>query len=355
MTTRAGAFVSAFDHNMDRFESSGSRWLIEKKGVMEGSSILATSYALDWLIGDPEWMPHPVRGMGWLIATGERALLNRRSDKWWQFFAGGLLALTVPLTSALMARRAVGIIYELNRVLGSIFEIWLGATCFATRNLLDEAAHAIRALDAGDLALARRRLARIVGRDTTSLDEPEICRAIIETLAESLSDGIIAPLFYFALGGVPIAIAYKAVNTLDSMIGHRDAKYLRFGRLAARLDDVANWVPARISAVVICIVAEIVCGRGSGFRAGRTWLRDGSHHASLNAGQVESAMAGAIAVRLGGTNCYEGEYIESPVLGNDFQQPHRSAVHQALKVVAVASLFGAVAAWLLAKRTQNDR
>lgn len=357
MTTRVGAFASAFDHNriMDRFESSGSRWLIEKMGVMETSSILATSYALDWLIGDPEWMPHPVRGIGWLIAAGERALLNLRSGKWWQFSAGGLLAVTVPLTSALMARRAVGIVYERNRVFGYIFEIWLGSTCVATRNLLDEAAHVVRALDAGDLALARRRLARIVGRDTTSLDEPEIYRAIIETLAESLSDGIIAPLFYFALGGVPIAIAYKAVNTLDSMIGHRNAKYLRFGRVAARLDDVANWVPARISAAVICIVAEIVCGGGSGFRAIRIWLRDGSHHASPNAGQVESAMAGALAIQLGGSNYYGGERIEAPILGNEFPRPDRATARRALRIVAAASLLGFAAAWLLARSHQHGK
>lgn len=322
---------------------------------MERSSILAASYALDWLIGDPEWMPHPVRGMGLLIVTGEHTLRSLGSGRRWEFFAGGLLAVTVPLTSALIARRAIGVAYARKRNFGSIFEVWLGSTCLATRNLLDEAANVIRVLDSGDLSLARRRLARIVGRDTASLGEPEICRAIIETLAESLSDGIIAPLFYLALGGVPIALAYKAVNTLDSMIGHRDARYLRFGRVAARLDDLANWIPARMTAILICFASAAASGRVSGFRAGRVWLRDGSHHASPNAGQAESAMAGALAVRLGGSNCYDGEQTDSPVLGIEFQQAHRTAARRALRVVAAASVLGVLAAWLLTRRRRHGR
>lgn len=316
---------------------------------MDRKSLLAASYALDWLIGDPEWMPHPVRGMGWAIASGERILRKLGSGKRRELAAGGLLAATVPLASALAARRILRAVHTRQRSLGWVVEVWLAATCLAMRNLLDEAAHVLRALDAGDLVLARRQLARIVGRDTDSLNETEICRAVIETLAESFSDGIIAPLFYLALGGVPAGIAYKAVNTLDSMIGHRDAKYLWFGRGAARLDDVANWIPARASAILICVAARIVCGPGSGFRAARIWLRDGSLHDSPNAGQVESAMAGALGVRLGGSNCYDGECIESPVLGNEFYEPHRSAVGRALKVVAVASLLGVAAVWLLTR------
>lgn len=322
---------------------------------MERKSLLAASYALDWLIGDPEWMPHPVRGIGWAIATGERILRRPGSGERRELVAGGLLAATVPLASALVARRTIRAAHTRQHSLGVVIEIWLAATCLATRNLLDEVAQVMRALKAGDLALARRRLARIVGRDTQSLAETEICRAVIETLAESFSDGIIAPLFYLAFGGVPAAIAYKAVNTLDSMIGHRDARYFWFGRGAARLDDVVNWIPARISAVLICISARIVCGPGSGSRAARIWLRDGSLHNSPNAGQVESAMAGALAVRLGGSNCYDGERIESPVLGNELQEPHRAAAGRALRIVAVASLFGAAATWLLTRKHRHGK
>jgi adenosylcobinamide-phosphate synthase len=317
---------------------------------MKRNSLLLASYALDWLIGDPEWMPHPVRGMGWTIATGERSLRKLGSGKRWELASGGLLAASVPLVSALSARRIIREAYIHQHSFGLLIEVWFAATCLATRNLLDEAAQVMRALDAGDLALTRRRLSRIVGRDTESLDEPEICRAVIETLAESLSDGIIAPLFYLALGGVPAGIAYKAVNTLDSMIGHRSAKYLWFGRGAARFDDVANWIPARISAMLICVAGRIVCGPRSGLRAACVWLRDGSLHISPNAGQVESAMAGALAVRLGGSNCYDGERIESPVLGKEFYEPHRCVAARALRIVVVASLLGVAAAWLLTGR-----
>ncbi|HZP06437.1 MAG TPA: adenosylcobinamide-phosphate synthase CbiB [Terracidiphilus sp.] len=320
---------------------------------MERSSLLAASYALDWLIGDPEWMPHPVRGMGWAIATGERVLRKSGSGKRWELATGGLLAATVPLVAAYTAKDIIRAAYTRQHVLGLIFEAWLAAACLATRNLLDEAAQVIRAIDEGDVAAARRRLARIVGRDAQSLDEREICRAVIETLAESFSDGIIAPLFYLSLGGVPAGIAYKAVNTLDSMIGHLDLKYRWFGRVAARLDDAANWIPARISAILICIAAKMVCGRGSGLRAVRIWLRDGSHHASPNAGQVESAMAGAVAARLGGSNRYDGERVESPLLGAEFQQPNRSAAVSALRVVAVASLLGVAAAWLSTRSNRH--
>jgi len=321
---------------------------------MEQTSLLGASYALDWLIGDPKWMPHPVRAMGWAITNGERILRRLDSGRRWELVTGGTLAVIVTATSALVAWRAIRMAYAREHTLGLLFEIWLGSACLATRNLLDESAQVIRTLDSGDLASARRQLARIVGRDTASLDESEICRAVIETLAESLSDGIIAPLFYFALGGVPIAIAYKAVNTLDSMIGHRDAKYLYFGRVAARLDDLANWIPARMTAILICIASAVVSGRASGLQAGRVWLRDGSHHASPNAGQAESAMAGALGVRLGGANYYDGDRIISPYFGAELRKPDLSQGNHALRIVTVASLLGFAAIWLFARRIRHD-
>ena len=150
-----------------------------------------------------------------------------------------------------------------------------------------------------------------------------------------------------------MAIAYKAVNTLDSMIGHRDAKYLYFGRFAARLDDLANWIPARMTAVLICMASAVVSGRASGLQAGRIWLRDGSHHASPNAGQPESAMAGALGVRLGGANRYDGNLILSPHLGAEFRTPDRSQGNRALRIVTAASLLGFVAISLFARRLRH--
>jgi adenosylcobinamide-phosphate synthase len=207
-------------------------------------------------------------------------------------------------------------------------------------------------LRATDLDAARLRLSRIVGRDTQNLPESEVYRALIETLAESACDGIVAPLFYMAIGGVPLAMAYKAVNTLDSMIGHADERYFYFGKAAARLDDFANFLPSRLTALLISIAA----GRDAR-SAWLTWRRDGSKHKSPNAGQPESAMAGALQVRLGGTNTYGGEVVESPLLGAEFPPPTRRHAQRALRMVTVVSLLAAVAAssgwcWLYSRRSR---
>jgi len=297
------------------------------------------AYALDWCVGDPEGIPHPVRLIGWSIDASERAVRRLSSGKYFELAAGAIIAIGVPAASAFCAHAILRQARRRHPLLGTATEIWLASTCLATRNLLDEAAEVMRTLEIGDMERARLRLARIVGRDTETLDEAEICRAVIETLAESLSDGIVAPLFYLAIGGVPLAMAYKAVNTLDSMIGHRDEKYLYFGRVAARVDDAANFIPARISALLLCLVADWV-PETSGPRGWKIWLRDGGKHASPNAGQVEAAMAGILGVRLGGTNRYGNEVTTSPHLGGEFRRATRHAARRAWKAVALASLLG---------------
>ncbi|MGB8014120.1 MAG: adenosylcobinamide-phosphate synthase CbiB [Terriglobales bacterium] len=312
----------------------------------------AASYALDWCVGDPEWMPHPVRLIGWSIGAAERVLRRFGSGKRFELAAGGIVAIGVPAASAFCAHAILRQARRMHPALGMAAEIWLASTCLATRNLLDEAAAVIRTLEAEGMVRARQRLARIVGRDTNELDEREICRAVVETLAESLSDGVVAPLFYLALGGVPWAMAYKAVNTLDSMIGHRDEKYLHFGRAAARIDDAANYIPARISAPLLCLAAGVGPGT-SALRGWRIWLRDGGQHASPNAGQVEAAMAGALGVRLGGTNRYGNEVRASAHLGDEFPPPNRYAARRAWKAVALASFLGFGAALFFALRKQN--
>jgi adenosylcobinamide-phosphate synthase len=314
--------------------------------------ILAAAYTLDWIVGDPEWLPHPVKFIGWGIEKAEQTVRRRGSGKYFDLAAGGFIALAVPAVSIFLCRAILNQTRCRHRILGTFAEVWSASTCLATRNLLDEAARVLSALDGGDVDLTRLRLARIVGRDTATLDEPEICRAVIETLAESLSDGIIAPLLYLTIGGVPLAMGYKVVNTLDSMIGHRDERYMHFGRAAARLDDMANWVPARLSALLVCLIA-IGMRQTSGARAGRVWFRDGYKHASPNAGQVESAMAGALGVRLGGENCYGGEHVSSPHLGSEYPEPVKAEARRAQKVVALASLLGFVGALLLARRSRN--
>ncbi|MGA2456488.1 MAG: adenosylcobinamide-phosphate synthase CbiB [Terriglobales bacterium] len=313
---------------------------------------LAAAYALDWCVGDPEWMPHPVRLIGGSIGASERVLRRCGSGKYFELATGGIIAIGVPAASAFCTYAVVRQARSVHRMLGISAELWLASTCLATRNLLDEAAQVMRALETEDLVRARRRLARIVGRDTNELDEQEVCRAVVETLAESLSDGIIAPLLYLALGGVPLAMAYKAVNTLDSMIGHRDEKYLYFGRVAARIDDVANYIPARISALLLCIASELL-PETNGLRGWRIWHRDGSKHASPNAGQVEAAMSGALGVRLGGTNRYGNEVTVSAHLGDEFPPPNRYATRRAWKAVALASLLGFGGALFFALRKKD--
>jgi adenosylcobinamide-phosphate synthase len=291
---------------------------------------LAAAYALDWCVGDPERLPHPVRMIGWSIGASERALRRHGSDKCSQLARGGLVAVGVPVLSALCVYALLRGLRNTHPTLGTAAELWLASTCLSTRNLLDEASEVIRALEKEDLCRARLRLARIVGRDTDELSEEEVCRAL-----------------------VPLAVAYKAVNTLDSMIGHKDENYLYFGRVAARLDDAANYLPSRIAALLLCVASGLI-PQADGVRAGQIWLRDGCKHASPNAGQVEAAMAGLLGVRLGGTNTYAGEEITSAHLGNEFPRPNRDAARRACKAVGLASLLGFGAALLFALRNKHE-
>ncbi len=289
---------------------------------------LAAAYALDLAAGDPEWFPHPVRFFGAVIERGEHGLRRLGSDT---------------VAGAVLTAGVVSIAWVMGRPNNAAWQVMLAWTTLATRSLLSEAGAVVRALECGDLDAARVRLARIVGRDTAHLDESEIARAVIETLAESACDGIVAPLFWLAAGGVKCGMAYKAVNTLDSMIGHREPPYTHFGRVAARLDDAANLVPARLTALAIGAAA----GSGGSLQV---WWRDGGKHASPNAGQSEAAMAGALGVRLGGTNLYDGVPHDAPLLCAEGRPATTRDARRALTIVAAVSgiAFGvalAVVSW----------
>jgi adenosylcobinamide-phosphate synthase len=302
---------------------------------------IAAACLLDWIAGDPEWFPHPVRWMGRSTQLAESLLRRPGQSANDELVAGAALTVGLVGASYLGTAKTIEIAYRIGTVTGMATEILLGWTCVASRNLVDESLAVIRALQQEDLVLARQRLSRIVGRDTQSLDETEIHRAVIETLAESACDGIVAPLSYMAIGGVPMAMAYKAVNTLDSMIGHADQRYFYFGKVAARLDDVANYLPSRLTALALATTAGT-----SATSALRIWWRDGGKHKSPNAGQPESAMAGALQVRLGGENTYAGERIATPLLGAEFERPMLHHATRALRLVAAVSLFSAVVAML---------
>jgi adenosylcobinamide-phosphate synthase len=308
--------------------------------------LLPSAWLLDQLAGDPEWFPHPVRLMGLGITRGESAIRSKDQSNRTELVSGAALTIAVVASSYYFSRQAIRFANRQSPALGDAIELLLGWTCLAARSLDQEATSVARALGAGDLTLARTRLARIVGRDTEHLDAMEINRAVIETLAESASDGIISPLFYMALGGVPLAMAYKAVNTLDSMIGHADARYFYFGKVAARLDDVANFIPARLTALGIVAASRFI-GKDAPKAAWQTWQRDGRKHKSPNAGQPESAMAGALRARLGGDNVYEGEVVPSQQMGREFSPPSLKQTKKAIRLVSLVALLGLAGGILL--------
>src|ERR1700685_4620647 len=244
---------------------------------MTRAQAIAAVCLLDWIAGDPEWLPHPVRWMGHCTQLAESLLRRPGESASSELMAGAALTAGLVGASYLGTAKAIAVAYRIGTVTGMVTEILLGWTCIASRNLIDESLAVIRALEQEDLVRARQRLSRIVGRDTQSLSETEISRAVIETLAESACDGIVAPLVYMAIGGLPMAMAYKAVNTLDSMIGHADQRYFYFGKAAARLDDVANYIPSRITAIAIAAAAGMT-NNASGISALRIWWRDGKKH-----------------------------------------------------------------------------
>jgi adenosylcobinamide-phosphate synthase len=294
---------------------------------MTRAALVAGAVLIDALAGDPPSLPHPVRTIGAAIAAGEpmvRAALP--ATPVWEVAGGALLSLGVIAAASIAAAIATRI---------PAAEVAAGASTLALRNLLDEAGAVAHKLDVADLAGARLRVARIVGRDTAALDSDGVARATIETLAESTCDGVIAPLCYLTLGGVPAAYAFKAVSTLDSMIGHLEAPYTSFGRFAARLDDAANYLPARLTAIVIVCAAQILFGRGAPAYA--AWMRDGDCHRSPNAGQTEAAMAGALGVRLGGPNEYAGVATPGAFFGGEYRPAQPRDIGRAMMVCAVAS------------------
>jgi adenosylcobinamide-phosphate synthase len=318
---------------------------------MSSRRVVAAAYLFDWIAGDPEWLPHPVRLIGKAIEQGERTLRRPGQTPAVELVSGGVLSLSLVGAVYLGTAETIAWMKRRNRWLGFAVETLLAWTCLASRSLHDEASSVVDALKAEDIPRARLRLARIVGRDTKHLDKQEISRAVIETVAESCSDGVIAPLFYMAVGGVPLAMAYKTVNTLDSMIGHADEQYFYFGKVAARLDDIANFLPSRLAALGVAAGASIV-EDGNSIAALDTWLRDGMKHKSPNAGQPESAMAGALQVRLGGENSYAGAPMAAPLIGERFSQPTVAKARQAVQIVAAVSVLGVVAALLLNRRRQ---
>lgn len=307
---------------------------------MTGGELLIAS-ALDAMCGDPRRLPHPVRVIGRCIAWFDhRVRMICRSGASLRI-AGICLAGGLPMMTYCVGAIVIEGAERVAWWLGPALSIGLASTTLAARDLWDHIRAVNGPLDVGDLPAARHAVAMIVGRDTAELSESEVARATVETIAESAADGVIAPLFYLAIGGAPLALAYKAVNTLDSMIGHQDERHTDFGWASARLDDLTNWIPARIAAVLLILGAGLTTGRLQQVRNGwRVFRRDGSKHPSPNSGRPEAAMAGILGVRVGGTNFYDGIAQDRPVLGEEGRSTEPGDITSATKVMVAASVLG---------------
>ena len=282
--------------------------------------VVTSAVLLDWLLGDPRAIPHPVVGIGKLISLLETAL--RRAGANGRIAGIFLVILTISgaVASGWYIIAALRHVHPTVALIGEIILAWY---CLAARSLHRESGQVAVALAAGDLPAAREKLSFIVGRDTKGLPEREIWRGAVETVAENTADGVIAPLCYLILGGPVLALAYKAVNTLDSMVGYKNERYREFGWAAARLDDLANWLPARITGLLLVLTAPLA--GGSAANAWRIMRRDGRNHASPNSGIPEAAVAGALGVQLGGASSYFGTLVQKPTIG-DGDRPLTAAV-----------------------------
>ncbi len=278
-------------------------------------------FLLDLLIGDPHWLYHPVRLIGNLIAVIDHKMLDvsgiRNEKKEWH--AGIWLVVIVLSATGLVSICLLLGGYVLNPVAGCILESIMTYQILATKCLKVESMKVYERLKAEDLDGARKAVAMIVGRDTQNLDEAGVAKAAVETVAENTSDGVIAPMIYLAIGGPVLGFLYKAVNTMDSMVGYKNDRYLNYGRTAAKLDDVVNYIPARISAALMIAAAYLPGKQFSGKDALRIFKRDRYNHASPNSAQTEAACAGALNLRLAGDASYFGKIVKKPYIGDDIR------------------------------------
>ena len=311
--------------------------------------ILTLAFLLDLAIGDPRWLPHPVRLIGHAISRTE-LLLRRYFKSPLQERTGGMVLVFTIVASVFGITFFIcettsdfpipPFTYSPIHLMAFILLVYLTATTIATRELVNSAKVVVRCVKEKNLEAARQHLSMIVGRETDCLSDREVLKATMETLAENLSDGVIAPLFYLTIGGLPLAITYKAINTLDSMVGYRNDKYINFGWAAARLDDLANYVPARITGVVIVLSSFILSRSLSIVNSSlKTMLRDGRNHLSPNSGIPEAAMAGALGIRMGGPSIYSGIVVEKPYIGENRTEDFVAASENTISIVIIASVL----------------
>ena len=319
-------------------------------------SILAVvlGFVLDLLIGDPHWLYHPIRLVGALISALEKLLRGVfPKNKNGELTAGVfLLALTAGITTGC----AWGLLYLAGRIHPWVRFVLETVMCYqllATKALKDETMKVYTALSQGNLKQARYAVSMVVGRDTEVLDETGVTKAAVETVAENASDGVIAPLLFLAIGGAPLGFFYKAVNTMDSMVGYKNDKYLHFGRAAARFDDVLNYIPARLSGALMSAAASF-CGLDAG-NAWKIFLRDRRNHSSPNSAHTEAAAAGALHIQLAGNAYYFGKLYEKPTIGDpdrpveyeDIRRVNRLLYATAVLTLIVFMVVKGVVLWIV--------
>ncbi len=313
-----------------------------------------TGFLLDLALGDPYCFPHPIRLIGKLITETEKRL-HRKKGREAEARQGVALVIVVLASVVVVVSFLLAISYRLHPYMGLAVESVMTYQILAVKCLKVESIKVYQCLKENDLEQARRAVSMIVGRDTACLDEEEVAKAAIETVAENTSDGVVAPMLYLAVGGPVLGFFYKAVNTMDSMIGYKNEEYLYFGRAAARSDDLLNFVPARISAFLMIAAAYLSGKSFSGRGAWAIYKRDRWKHASPNSAQTESACAGALGVRLGGDASYFGKIVQKPYIGDALRKVEYEDIKRADHLLYVTAwlceilsllLLAAVSFWL---------
>ena len=305
---------------------------------MRLTGAILCGFLLDLLLADPAWMPHPVVYMGKAITALEKFLRSRfpRTPEG-ERLGGVFLAAVLPLGTLAVCGGVCFLAERVHPIAGFLVQTVWCWQALALRGLAKESGRVYEELSRNDLPAARRAVSRIVGRDTQELTAEGVTKAAVETVAENFSDGVAAPLFYMLLGGAPLALVYKSINTMDSMVGYKNERYLFFGRAAAKLDDAANFLPARLAAL-FWIAAAFLTGY-DGKNAWRIWRRDRRNHASPNSAQTESACAGALGVQLAGPASYFGKMYDKPSIGDPLRPTEPKDILRANRMLYAAGIL----------------
>ena len=292
------------------------------------------AYVLDLIFGDPQNVVHPVQVIGKIISAGEKVLLRKK----YKFLAGAVLnifTVSITYTSMYLISKSVKI-----SVFFMSIEIYLMYTIFSINSLAREGNRVYRIMKEGDIEKARKDLSYLVSRDTEMMDEKMIIRSTMETISENTVDGIVAPMFYMFLGGMPLAMAYKAINTLDSMVGYKNEKYMEFGKFSAKVDDVANFIPARITGILIVLASMIL---GYDYKNSlKIFIRDRKNHSSPNSAHSEASVAGALGVQFGGKVSYFGKEINKPTIGDKIKDFELEDIRKNIRIMYVTSFLSLV-------------